>query len=338
MFKAISDGYQSLWKSIIRPPRESYDDKDLGPKEFMLGDRTFERTDFYIISVRGAKILCSHFEPIESERTAAELPCVIYLHGNCSCRLEGLTAVPLLLPANSTVVAFDWAGCGNSEGEYISLGFYERYDLEKLVNYLRENRRVGCIGLWGRSMGAVTAIYHASQNLQITSLVLDSPFASLRKLATHLSKKYSSAPNFILNFLYGRVKTTIKEKADFDIDELNPIDKVGFCYQPALFVTGKDDDFVPSTHTQEVYEAYEGDKDIMYVEGNHNAQRPKQFLERVADFFYTTLLCEKIPMPLLDNLPEFIGRRTFGNDAYDLASADYDALYLWALERSLKEM
>mmetsp|Transcript_7537 Transcript_7537/g.7400 ORF Transcript_7537/g.7400 Transcript_7537/m.7400 type:complete len:159 (-) Transcript_7537:431-907(-) len=156
------------------------------------------RTDFSIISIKGCRILCSHFEPAEDERVAEILPCVIYLHGNCSCRLEGLTAVPILLPANTTVVAFDWSGCGNSEGTYISLGYFERYDLEKLVEYLREKRRVGCIGLWGRSMGAVTAIYHASQNMQIASMVLDSPYSNLRELSLELSRKYTSTPSFIL--------------------------------------------------------------------------------------------------------------------------------------------
>jgi len=65
---------------------------------------------------------CSHFEPFDSERTTNLLPCVIYLHGNSSSRTEGLVAVPLILPMNATLVVFDFAGCGISDGEYISLG------------------------------------------------------------------------------------------------------------------------------------------------------------------------------------------------------------------------
>lgn len=57
------------------------------------------------------------------------MPCVIYLHGNSSSRLEALEAVPYLLPSNVTLFCFDFAGCGLSEGEYISLGWYEREDL-----------------------------------------------------------------------------------------------------------------------------------------------------------------------------------------------------------------
>ena len=104
---------------------------------------------------------CSHWEPIDEERPAEELPCVIYLHGNSSCRTESLMAVNLLLPQNVTVFAFDFAGSGQSEGEYISLGWYEREDVLTVTNHLRETGRVSTIGLWGRSMGAATALLHA---------------------------------------------------------------------------------------------------------------------------------------------------------------------------------
>ena len=44
-------------------------------------------------------------------------------------------------------------GCGISEGEYISLGYYERNDLDCVIQYLRDHKDVSTIGLWGRSMG-----------------------------------------------------------------------------------------------------------------------------------------------------------------------------------------
>ena len=69
--------------------------------------------------------------------------------------------VSMLLPANVTVVALDFAGSGLSEGEYISLGWYERDDVKVVTDYLRESGRTSTIGLWGRSMGAATALLHA---------------------------------------------------------------------------------------------------------------------------------------------------------------------------------
>lgn len=39
-------------------------------------------------------------------------PCVIYLHGNASSRMEGLSLIELLIPYDISVVVLDFAGCG----------------------------------------------------------------------------------------------------------------------------------------------------------------------------------------------------------------------------------
>ena len=108
------------------------------------------------------------------------MPCVIYLHGNSSSRLEALEIASYILPTNITLFCLDFAGCGKSEGEYISLGWHEREDLALIVEYLREKRRVSTIGLWGRSMGAVTALLHGDRDPTIAAMVLDSPFSNLK--------------------------------------------------------------------------------------------------------------------------------------------------------------
>jgi len=75
--------------------------------------------------------------------------------------MEALGILPVLLPMNVTVFCFDFSGCGKSEGEYISLGYYEKEDLKVVIEHLRKSKKVSTIGLWGRSMGAVTSLMHA---------------------------------------------------------------------------------------------------------------------------------------------------------------------------------
>ena len=84
---------------------------------------------------------------------------------------------------NNSLFCFDFSGSGLSDGEYISLGFYEREDLKVVIEYLRNSDKVTTVGLWGRSMGAVTALMHANRDHSIAGLVLDSPFTSLPKLS-----------------------------------------------------------------------------------------------------------------------------------------------------------
>lgn len=129
-------GYSDVWKSIIRPPRAEYAMSKLGPTEFKIGEKGFKRTDVSMTNDRGMDLQCSHWEPLDAERPSKEMPCVIYLHGNSSSRCESLMAVNLLLPGNITVFSLDFAGSGKSEGEYISLGWYERDDVDTVTKHL----------------------------------------------------------------------------------------------------------------------------------------------------------------------------------------------------------
>ena len=42
-----------------------------------------------------------------------------------------------LIKRNISLCTFDFAGCGNSEGEYISLGYYEWKDVEEVYMHIR---------------------------------------------------------------------------------------------------------------------------------------------------------------------------------------------------------
>ena len=53
--------------------------------------------------------------------------------------------------------AFDFGGCGKSQGDLISLGWHEKDDLQAALAHLRDTGHVTAVMLWGRSMGAVTA-------------------------------------------------------------------------------------------------------------------------------------------------------------------------------------
>ena len=62
-------------------------------------------------------------------------------------------------------------GSGWSEGDYVTLGKREQDDLEVAIQYLRSSGTVTTIGLWGRSMGAVTAILYAHKDPSMACLV-----------------------------------------------------------------------------------------------------------------------------------------------------------------------
>lgn len=137
--KMFGGNYDDLWKAVIRPPKDPYTEKDLGPEKFIIHSKNYKRTDFTLKNKRGHKLACSYWEPFDEEREYARLPCVVYLHGNSSSRAEAVYEVKYLLPMNVTLFAFDFSACGQSEGDYISLGWYEREDVETIIEFLRKS-------------------------------------------------------------------------------------------------------------------------------------------------------------------------------------------------------
>ena len=263
-----------------------------------MGKQRISRSDLELLNYRGQRLKCSHFQP--SARTTDKLPCVIYLHGNSSSRLEALSCLPLLLRYNITLFCLDCAGSGLSDGEYVSLGYFERDDLAVVVDHLRQSGTVGCIGLWGRSMGAATALLHSDRDPSIAGMVLDSPFTSLRSLAEELVEMFIGVnlPKWMVSIAMNLIRSTIKSKAHFDINELSPISHVDKAFIPALFVAAEGDSFIRPDHAKKLYTAYAGDKNLIIVDGDHNSVRPKFFLDSVAIFFYNTLQCESLPKQL----------------------------------------
>ena len=295
LLKSLFGGsYEDLWKAVIRPNRDEYKEEDLGPEKFKINNKYYKRTDFSITNKRGLKLVCSFWEPFDEEREYTRLPCVIYLHGNSSSRCEAVAEIKYLLPLNITVFAFDFSGCGKSQGEYISLGWYEREDVESVIDYLRKTNKVSTIGLWGRSMGAVTAIMYGDRDPSVAGMVLDSAFASLKELIEELVKSRVKLPEFILNQATKLVKSTISKKAKFNLDEIEPKKYAVRCFIPALFCHAKNDTFVDQHHCKDLSDVYAGDKNVVYVDGNHNSTRPRYFRDSAAIFFYNTLQCERI--------------------------------------------
>ncbi len=282
----IKLGYETLWKFIIRPPKDVYPLNYLGPQQFKYNCKVYIRKDFELISHQGYKMKSSLIEPIQPYRPSKKMPVVIYLHGNSSSRLEGLNTLNILLPRNINLFIVDLPGCGHSEGEYISLGYYESYDVGVIVDFLENLPGVGNIGIWGRSMGASTALIYAHRDKRIKAICLDSPFANFCRLARELTKQYISLPDFLINGVLSIIGSTIKNKNGMDIFKLNPIETAEKTFQPAIFIHAIKDQLINVQHAIDIFNIYGGEKSLKCSEvGGHNSKRPKRLVQEVGIFF-----------------------------------------------------
>lgn len=285
----IDISYETLWKSIIRPPRDEYEEDQLGEVLFTYRGKTYVRHDYELMNKRGFIIKCSFLEYELDTRDTFYMPVVIYLHGNSSSRVEGLRNAPELLKKGINIVMFDFSGCGQSEGEFISLGWYEKEDVRMIVDFVQKLPGVGKIGLWGRSMGAATTMFYAHSDNRIKAVCMDSPFGDFKILAKELCLKHITLPDFVLNTTMKIVKSTVKEKSGLDIEKLQPKIYASKTKTPAFFVHAVSDELISLEQTLKLYEAYAGEKCLNVVEGGHNSPRQKHVLEKIAKFFSSYL-------------------------------------------------
>jgi len=295
-------------KAIIRPPRHNYDPEKLPPSIFVPNVGVIQRQPLVITNSRGLKLKGSFYSPLDM---FPDMPCVVYLHGNASSQLEGSFLVPVFIPAGVSVLCFDFTGCGASEGEYISLGYFERDDVKCAIELVRNTFGVGRVALWGRSMGAATSIYALSDDPTIAGAVLDSPFSSLPDLIKELAEN-QGIPGFVTSTASWYIGKKIKELADFDIDKVEPIKVAQACFTPILFIHGENDSFIKPEHSRKLHEAYCGEeKQIMIVPGDHNSQRP---LHAQIEAILFLGGCLEAPI-CIDELPEMLNGH-YSDDHY----------------------
>ena len=278
--------YESLWKAIIRPPRDYYTEEELGATNFQLYGKSYIRKDFDLIDCHGLILKVSIIEPDTITRPYDIMPIVIYAHANSSSRVEGINIKNCLLKRNINVCTFDFEGSGYSEGEYISLGFHEKNQLKNIVDFIENYPGVGEIGLWGRSMGAATSLIYASIDKRIKAIVVDSPFADFRRVAKEMCMAQVSIPGFLIEGAISIIGKSVYKKNKMKINEIKPIEAVKKCDIPIIFVHAKDDDLVNFQHTLDLYNNYRGiSKEIKEVNGGHNGKRSTVIMESIAKFF-----------------------------------------------------
>lgn len=284
----LSKPYNMLWKALIRPPRARYSLSDLGVSIFVYGNHVFQRQDIQLQNYRGQKLECSHF--YMRGGLALRQLCVLYLHGNCSSRLETFYVLPALLSRGLSVFCLDLAGSGWSGGEYISLGYHEEQDVKAAISHLRDTGAARAVALWGRSMGAAAAVLRASQDPDIAACVLDSPFADLAAVVEEYTERIRiTIPKALLGMGLDRIREEIKERVGFDPYDLKPVKHAPHAAMPALFGVARDDTFILPHHTIDLHNAWGGDRQLIQFEGGHSGRRPPWFLDQAADFLLDCL-------------------------------------------------
>jgi hypothetical protein len=100
-----------------------------------------------------------------------------------------------------------------------------------------------------------------------------------------------SVPQFLVNVAFELIRQEVTSRADFDPLDLTPLAVASEATCPALFGVAADDTFVLPHHTQDLFNAWRGERVLRVFDGGHNGVRPVWFLEAAASFLVQKLWC-----------------------------------------------
>lgn len=218
-------------------------------------------------------------------------PTVVVLHGVKNNRTDVLRAALVLRRAGFNVLLFDGRGHGNSGGQYVTYGFYERRDVESAIDWLVKEKKISRnrVGLAGESMGAAIALQVAAHNQWIRAVWADSPFASLRRITEEFVTRATGLPIAVLNPVLWTTIQVANYRGKFDVRSVDPLALAAQIKCPVYLVHGTADQLIAAAHSECIHAALGCEKELWFVEGARHARSihlvKQEYSERLTRFF-----------------------------------------------------
>lgn len=190
-----------------------------------------------------------------------------------------------------SIIAMDHKSHGKSGSSIITYGYYEKYDLEKLIMYIKEQKGEDCIiGLHGESMGASILLSYASMvqdNCQF--YIADCPYENFYTQIRNNVIKKINFPKIITKLIMETTNILLRLLFSFNMKEIDIINHIHSVKNPILFLNAKDDDYIDPSMTRNLFNKSQGkNKRIHWFEtgfhaGSFNYQ-PDEYIKVVTEF------------------------------------------------------
>ena len=222
---------------------------------------------------------------------------VLLFHGVADNRTGMIGQADLLLQAGYSVVMMDARAHGQSEGRMATYGWLERQDTRSIVDALLASEHIPATAskfhlfALGESMGAGIALQSAAVEPRIEAVVAEASFANLRE-ATYDYAGLRKLPllgktvfrPFTWTLLYRG-----SELAGFSTEGISPERSVAERAFPVLLICDEKDEALPCRHTQAIFAAARGPKQLWLVPGAYHTAalgfEPDEFRSRVLRFY-----------------------------------------------------
>ncbi len=176
---------------------------------------------------------------------------VIVVHGYQSSERRSLIIAKEFYMQGFNILTYNLRGHKPSESKYITMGYYDKYDLKEIMDFALELDSNAKILLHGTSMGGATVLLTAAlnQNDQLVGVIGDCAYADLYTIFAKELKYRFNLPSFpVLDM----ANIMAKVKAKFNLKDVSPIKEVAKINVPILFIHTSGDDFISVNDTYDL--------------------------------------------------------------------------------------
>lgn len=170
------------------------------------------------------------------------------------------------------VLAPDLRCQGESEGDFIGMGWTDHYDCMLWIDYILSQDADAQIVLHGQSMGAATALMmtgEESLSAQVCAVVSDCAYTDAYSMFGDKISAWFHLPAFPL---VDSACLMLKLRGGYDLKDASALLAVEKSSTPTFFIHGDADAMIPVWMSEELYEAATCEKELMIVEGAGHAQ------------------------------------------------------------------
>ena len=244
--------------SLVHSPHEKALDV---PKNY--GYSNYEKVSFPAGDDPNLTIRAWYFPPSPEKNGAT----IIYVHGFQAERSWLLSQASFMIDEGYGALMLDLRNSGESDGDTTYFGEKEWHDVEGAVNYLRTRPEVkmDALGIMGRSMGGGVVIRSQAELGVFKFVIAQSTFTNVPDLINQVVPLSTGLPSFPfapLIVLFGSQQTRIDVNAVNSVNELQHFNNT-----PILIMHGTEDDWIPFSQGQALYDAAKEPKQFYAIQG-----------------------------------------------------------------------
>lgn len=240
-------------------------------KDYVRINKTYSMSDGYLIH--------GDFIPNQSIDKI-----MVICHGHKSNREAAIKYSRIYYDLGYSLFIYDHRSHGDNQRTYVTMGYKESQDLNQIIDLLK-NEYPNCpIALSGVSMGAATTLLLTQYRQDITFIVSDCAYASLKNMCYDIIKKHHTPPWTLYPFLH----MVMKNKYGFSFKQTSPKDVLKNNNVPILFIHGEKDETVKLYNVYELYNATKGYKELCIIKdaghGRSIRKDRQKYIEVVNNF------------------------------------------------------